>query len=235
MTATDKTFKWIMWPLHGNQSIGSDEFIAEGFRIRLMGNRLEMSFEAPGTCSLDSAKALAVKYVEALGGKGLLMSPPLLLTEAEWLQRATPPFGGNAMTFFNQDDPSRIEYAVREARNELLTAADQTLRRCYDYLSDAQVNMHAHKNDVAAYAAYKAIELMERRFGGEGEAVKVLGKRLKKAKTAANNERHIPKKGLPQPKHSVEPVELTRQVIHEYERYLLHLTEGDTKSAAQED
>ena len=229
MTAPDKTLKWMLWSPPGIISGAFDEFIAEGFRVRLMGNMLEVSFEASDTWSPDSANALAVKYVEALG-KGLLMTPTLM-TEAEWLQRTTPPFGGNTTIFSNQGDWSQVANAVREARNELLTAADVTLRRCYDCLSDAQVCMHAHKNNEAAYAAYKAIEVLENRFGGEGAAVKILGKKLKQAKTAANKERHIAEKTLSQPKSSIGTVELTKQVIQKYERYLLHqphLTDGDT-------
>jgi len=36
-----------------------DEFIIDGFRVMMTGNRLELSFEAPGTSSSDAAKALA--------------------------------------------------------------------------------------------------------------------------------------------------------------------------------
>lgn len=110
--------------------------------------------------------------------------------------------------------------AVREARNELLASEDKALRRCYDYLQDARECMYT-LNDEAAYHAYKAIEVLEVRFGGERQAVAALGNILKKAKTAANQKRHIPEKGHLQPKASVGSVELTRQVIRKYERYLL--------------
>ena len=66
MTATHKTFKWTLWTLHENVHGASDEFIAEGFRVRLMGPTLEVSFEASGTCSPDAAKSLAEKYVKTL-------------------------------------------------------------------------------------------------------------------------------------------------------------------------
>ena len=72
-------------------------------------------------------------------------------------------------------------------------------------------------------AAYKAIEVLEDRFGSQTKAVDTLGKIVKEAKTAANQKRHIPKKVQMQPKTSVEPVELARQVIQRYERYLLEL------------
>ena len=216
MTATHKTLKWTLWP-HENGHGASDEFIAEGFRVRLMGPTLEVSFEASGTCSLDSARSLAEKYVETLA-KHLLM-PLTLITEAEWLERTAPPFG-KMTTFVNREDRSRVVSAVREARNELLASEDKDLRRCYDYLQDARERMYT-LNDEAAYDAYKAIEVLKERFGDEGKAVAALGNIFKKAKRATNEKRHIPKKGHLQPKASVGSVELTREVIRKYERYLL--------------
>ena len=70
-----------------------DEFVvvAEGFRIRLKGSTLELSFEASGSCSLDSARALAEKYVEILAKH--LGSHLSLITEEAFLIRTTPPFG----------------------------------------------------------------------------------------------------------------------------------------------
>jgi hypothetical protein len=133
--------------------------------------------------------------------------------------RTEPPLGyvNNA---FSRRYRSRSECAkaVREARNAMLASADIALRECYDYLQDAD----GASPDVAAYAAYKAIEVLADQFGGEAKAVKVL-KTLKKAKTAANAKRHIPKKVQKQPKISGDPVELTRQAIQDYERHLLVL------------
>ncbi len=218
MTATGKTFKWMLWPPHENQSAASDEFVAEGFRVRLMGNTLEMSFEASGTCSPGSARALAEKYVETLA-KRLVMSLALI-TEAEFLERTTPPFG-SMMTFsVTREGRSRVASAVREARNELLASADKALRQCYNYLQDAHESMNT-LTDEPAYAAYKAMEVLVEQFGDERKAVAALGKTLKEAKRAANEERHIPKEGQPQPKASVRSLELAKEVIRKYERYLL--------------
>ena len=61
MTATHMTFKWMLWTHQKNVHGLSDEFIAKGFRVRLMGSILEVSFEGSGTCSPDSAKSLAEK------------------------------------------------------------------------------------------------------------------------------------------------------------------------------
>lgn len=219
MTATGKTFKWMLWSPGGHFSGASDNFITSGFRVRLMGARLEMSFEASGTCSQDSAEALAEKYVEAL--RKCLGMPPHLMTEAEWLKGTTPPFGGMMTISTNREDQSRVARAVREARTALLAPEDETLRRCYDYLQEAREHMRLLKDEEAYVAAYKAIEVLEVRFSGEGKAVAALGKMLKVAKTAANSKRHIPERVRLQPKASVSAVELTADVIRKYERYLL--------------
>lgn len=221
MTPTQKTFKWTLWTHQENMHGASDEFIAEGFRVRLMGPTLEVSFEASGTCSPDLAKSLAEKYVETLAKH--LATSLTLMTEAEWLQRTAPPFGRMTTFYGNREARSHVVSAVREARNELLASEDKDLRRCYDYLQDARERMYT-LNDEAAYHAYKAIEVLEVRFGGERKAVAALGNILKEAKTAANEKRHIPEKGQLQPKASEGYMELTRQVIREYERYLLDHT-----------
>jgi hypothetical protein len=218
MTATHKTFKWLLWPRHTNVHGAFDEFIADGFRIQLSGSILEVSFEASGTCSPDSAKSLAEKYVKALAKH--LGKPLNLLTEAEWLARTVPPFGKMTTIYVDREDRGRVARAVKQARNELLASEDEALRRCYDYLQDAHERPPAVSAE-AAYDAYKAIEVLEGRFGDERKAVDALGNILKKAKRAANEKRHIPEKIRLQSKASVGPVELTRQVIRKFERYLL--------------
>src|SRR5262245_51007328 len=103
----------------------SDEFVvvAEGFRVSMKGNMLELSFEASGTGSLHSAKALAEKYVEALRKR--LGMPSTLMTEEEWLKRTTPPFPLMRTISTNREDRSHVARAVREARNELLASEDE--------------------------------------------------------------------------------------------------------------
>jgi len=122
----------------------------------------------------------------------------------------------------SRGDRSRVARAVREALNELLASADQALRRCYDFLQDA----HEHANSLtgeAAYAAYKAMEVLIDRFGGQKEAVAALGRTVAEAKKVANDARHIPRKGQPPPRAdaSARSVELASQAIRSYERYLL--------------
>jgi hypothetical protein len=220
MTTTGKTFKWMLWPSHGELSTASDEFLAEEFRVRLMGNRLEVSFEAPGTCSLESVKVLAEKYVETLATHLVMLLS--LMTEAEWMKRTTPPFGNNmTMLCDNRRDPSRVMSAVRAARNELLPLEDETLRRCYDHLQDARKYLHTPNDEGMHFEAYKAMEVLENHFGGESKAVAALGETFKKAKTAANTKRHIPEKVQRQPKTSVGAFELATRVIRRYEQYLL--------------
>lgn len=220
MTAQGKTFNWWLWPTHETQRAAIDEFVAvaEGFRIRLMGTTLELSFEASGTCSPDSARALAVKYVEALSKR--LVSSLSLITEAEFCVRTEPPLGHMTMFPHGRLSRSEVATAVREARNEVLASEDKTLRRCYDYLQTALERPHT-VNDEAAYDAYMALEVLEKRFGDEKKAIAALGKIFKKAKKAANAKRHIPEKFKQQPKPPGGALELTRQVIRKYERYLL--------------
>src|SRR5207244_199856 len=105
--------------------------------------------------------------------------PFALITEDEFLARTTPPFGGMIRTLsVSREGRSRTGRAVREARNELLASADQTLRRCYDYLQDAQERLNAldaTDSEAAAYAAYKAMEVLKERFGGDAQAKAALG------------------------------------------------------------
>ena len=220
MTAVDKVFSWWFWPLHEFQGV-SDEFVvvAEGFRIRLMGSSVELSFETSGTCSPISARTLADTYVGILARR--LTTQLTLITVQEFAMRTEPPLG-HVNNAFSRGYRSRSESAraVRETRNEMLASTDMALCECYNYLQDAY---GTSLPEVAASAAYKAIEVLEDRFGSQTKAVDTLGKIVKEAKTAANQKRHIPKKVQMQPKTSVEPVELARQVIQRYERYLLEL------------
>jgi hypothetical protein len=209
----------MLWSPGGHFSGASDNFIAGGFRVRLLGVRLEMSFEASGTCSQDSAEALAEKYVEAL--RKCLGMPPHLMTEAEWLKRTTPPFGGMMTISTNREDRSRVARAVREARNELLASEDEALRRCYDLLQDAHERMHTPNDQGAYFAVYEAMEVLGEHFDNEKKAKAALGVIFKEAKTAANAKRHNQKKGQPQPKPSVVVIEMATKVIRNYERYLL--------------
>jgi hypothetical protein len=229
VTAESKVFSWWFWPLHEVQGV-SDEFVAvaEGFRIRLMGNSLELTFEASGICSPISARTLADTYVGILARH--LATNLSLITEQEFTMRTEPPLG-HVNSAFSRSFRSRSEgaRAVRETRNEMLVSTDMVLRECYNYLQDAYGNSVP---EVAAHAAYKAIEVLEDRFGSQTKAVDALGKLVKDAKRAANQKRHIPKKDQLQPKIFGEPVELTNQVIKRYERHLLEL-HGRTQVSTQ--
>jgi hypothetical protein len=178
MKTTHKTFRWMLWPPHDNVRGASDEFIAKGFRVGLMGSALEVSFEDSGTCSPVSARSLAEKYVETLAKH--LATTLTLMTEDDWVLRTTPPLGRMMTLNIQRQDRGRAVRAVRNARNELLASEDRTLRKCYDYLQDALERVPPG-NDEAAYDAYKASEVLEERFGGEKKAVAALGTILKKA------------------------------------------------------
>ena len=69
---------------------------------------------------------------------------------------------------------------------------------------------------------YKAMEVLKRRFGGsEEKAVEALGPIFKNTKKTANDGRHIPRKGQPPATTSAQLLELARETIRAYERYLL--------------
>ena len=226
MPSTGETFKWMLWSHYGHHFSAYDEFVvvAEEFRVSMTGNTLQLSFEAAsGTCSLDSAKALAEKYVETLA-KHLVM-PLTLMEESEWMLRTTPPCSPMRAISANQEDLSRVRVssAVREARTELLASADETLRRCYDYLQDAREHVNTPSDQGAYFAAYNAMEVLKGHFGNEEKAIAALGNIFKRAKTAANAKRHHQKKGQLQPQPSVVVVEMATKVIRNYERYLLDL------------
>ena len=211
----------MLWSPGEHLSAGFDNFITSGFRVQLRGNVLELSFEASGTCSQDSAEALAEKYAEALGK--FLGMPHFLMTEGECLKRMTPPFGGMRTISTNREDRSHVVNAMREARTAMLVPEDETLRRCYDLLQDAHERMNTPNDQGAYFAAYEAMEVLGEHFGNEKKAKAALGVIFKEAKTAANARRHNQKKGQPQPKPSVVVVEMATKVIRNYERYLLDL------------
>ena len=167
----------------------SDEFVADGFRVRLRSNTLELTFEAPGQPSSIAARAVAEKYAAVL--EKHLARPMTLMTEGEYLEL----FATIMMnTVVARGERERAARAIREARNELLASADQALRRCYDYLQNAK------EHEVSAiFDLYKAIETVENALGGEGRAGVTLGvmKEIKALKKSADvptgDERHAPK------------------------------------------
>jgi len=214
-------FTWILstGPYQGISMM--DEFVVDGFRVMLAGNTLELSFEAPGTSSPEAARGLADRYVAVLGKH--LVVPLFLMTEEEFLKRTTPPLGNLVLTNRIPGTAWREEHghtarAIKTARGELLAGADQTLRQCYDYLQEA-VEEGKKLDGKPAYAVFKAMEVLQERFGSDGKAGKVLGKVFEQAKQAANVERHIPKKN--QLRSKGQPVQLARETIRAYERYLL--------------
>lgn len=209
----------MLWSPGGHFSAAFDNFITSGFRVQLRGNVLELSFEASGICSQASAEALAEKYVEAL--RKCLGMPPYLMTEAEWLKRTTPPFGGMMTISTNREDRNHVVNAMREARTAMLAPEDETLRRCYDLLQDAHERMRTPNDQGAYFAVYEAMEVLGEHFGNEKKAKAALGVIFKEAKTAANAKRHNQKKGQPQPKPSGVVVEMATKVIRNYEGYVL--------------
>jgi hypothetical protein len=174
VVTTPPTFKWMLWAFTQDSSGLQDEFIAGEFRVRLMGNSLELTFEGAGVCSPESARSLAESYVQTLSR--LIVAPLSLITEADFLARTTPPFGGQ-MTGSStwRQDRDRARRAVREARNELLQSADPRLRRCYDHLQDAvehQMKPSPSGERTAYHDVYMAMEVLIERFGSQKEATR---------------------------------------------------------------
>ncbi len=219
LSPPETTFKWSLYSFSESFQAMHDEFIVEGFRIRLLGCILELSFEASGTCSPNLAKALAQRYVEALG-KRLLMTP-ILMTESEWLIRTGPPYGGNSKIKSDKEDQDRIKMALQEARDELLVTGDEVLRRCYGHLQKAHEHMHAD-TDQTAVSVYKMIEELESAFGdSEKNAEVALGCKFKKVKQQANKNRHREGKFDPIGNPFALLLGEATDVVRKYERYLL--------------
>lgn len=220
MMAPVQKFAWFLWPTYGELSGASDEFVAEGFRVRLMGNTLELSFEGSGAYSPESAKVLAEKYIAVLRKFGV---SHLLITQEEFLARTAPPFGVMTVRSGSREDRDRVTRATREARSELLASADPALRRCYNYLQSARKNDHGTIFDL-----YKTIETIENALGGEERAGRILGvvEEIKALKRAANeragDERHAPKDpaSTPSPADLGQAWENTKAVVRAYEAYL---------------
>jgi hypothetical protein len=225
MPEKDGVFRRILWTRHDDIGTMSDGFVAESFRVRLMGTALELSFEGSGTPPPGSASALGERYTKALSKH--LVVPITPITEEEFLELTEPPLGNFVRTVdaTTHGGHERQVRAIREARGELLGGGDQTLRRCYDLLQNASERMRkldAEGLEGAAHAVYKLIEVLEERFGdSEAQAVEALGAVFKQTKRAANEARHIPKQDQP---HSVgfeKSVELARETVRAYERHLL--------------
>src|SRR5262245_27119641 len=201
MATSGRIFKWMLWSFTQDYSGLQDEFIADRFRVRLMGNGLELTMEGSGVCSPELARILAESYVQILNR--LIVVPPLVLTtEAEFLERTTPPFGPMSGSSTGRQDWEGARRAVREARNELLATDDPWLRRCYDHLQDAlehEMNPSPSSERTAYQDVYMAMEVLMERFGGQEGAVTALGKSVAHAKRFANAWRHIPKKGQQPP------------------------------------
>jgi hypothetical protein len=223
----NKPFPWILRSYDRRIFSAFDEFVVvtEGFRIKLKGSMLELSFvAASGSCSPDSAKVLADKYAKTLGNhSGMQLA---LETEEEQRVRMTPPSiipMRSALHYLDCLSPDHIARAIRAARNELLASADEALRRCYDHIQGAREEMKKNipGDDGVHVAAYKALEVLEEvGFGSEQKARNALPT-LHVAKGAAGTGRHIPEKYDSELEAPGRVLDLVTKVIRTYEGYLL--------------
>ena len=122
-------------------------------------------------------------------------------------------------------DLDRVRRAKRKARGELLAEEDPTLRRCYDYLQDAE----EHPTQTLFYL-YKVIEAIKRRFPDwkKGGALKVSSEAElvnKLANEPERDERHAPEDAnIVRTTKSLEKMratEATVRIVRAYENYLI--------------
>jgi hypothetical protein len=199
----------------------------EGYRVRLLGSTLELTYEGPGQSSPEAADVVAQRYV------GLLRKYfPVLGTsvpEEHFLDRSAPPFGSQMTSGYHERDPRdplldprNVAAALKAARNEFLgNSSEEWLKRCYDHLQEARGEA-CKLNGEPGYEAYKAVEVVVQRFGSEKAADAALGTDVNWAKRVANQPRHIREKAGPPV--TGDPVALAAEVVRAYERYLLKQT-----------
>ena len=196
----------------------SDEFVADGFRVRLRSNTLELTFEAPGPPSSTAARAVAEKYAAVL--EKHLARPMTLITEEDYLKTFATTMTNRVS---KREELERSQRAIKAARSELLEGADPALRRCYDYLQNAR-----ERDDGAIFDLYKVGETIKNVFGGWSQAGEILGvsKELQDLKLVANeptgDERHAPRDpaSTPRPADLGRARENTKTVVRAYEAYV---------------
>ena len=145
-------FRWMLWGFTEDYSCLQDEFVAHGFRFRLMGNGLELAIEHSEDRPADAARKLAEVYVETLSRFGVAHFS--LITEEEFLERTAPPFRSQMTNVpVGRPERERVGRTVRDARNQVLASGDPWLRRCYDHLQNAREHAAraAAPDDKTAY------------------------------------------------------------------------------------
>ena len=220
------TFQWVFWPNTDFNAL-FDEFYVGSVRLCLRGNSLDVESEADTEQEAAIlARQIAEKYSNALFGYALTLSR--LVSFGEF---ASMPSQAITITGPSKEELRRLRTALRKARNDLLAFEEEPLRRCYDYLQDAQED-----EQRSVMLLYKLVETVEHRFGSENETCRALGiqKDLKTIKRLANessrDERHAPDLRKPVEPLSrdqrVEAIECARRVLRAFETSLLKRSES---------
>jgi len=212
-----KTFQWFLDPPRSLAS-AEDEFPVRGVRLRLWPGTLEV--EAATDCPEEPARRLADEYVTLLRGQGVAV---FLRTEADFVKHT--PLVVQAEVASRRDGPSFVRRAMRRARNAFLSGSDSTLIRCYEY-RDQMIDDPAR----SLFYAYKLIESLEHRFGGEDDLIKTLRMRsaIKYVKRVANescrDERHAPTDASERmtltPDERAKAIADTHKILRAYEHWL---------------
>ena len=190
--STVTTFSWILYPYDHSLPVLYDEFVITAFRVFIEGNYIRIVLEEPSTPTRElEARQFAEKYTAELGRR--LALPLRALTETEFASLPGWMDDGYSQMPNLQRIPRDPRWALRQARGKLLDSTDETLRRCYDYLQDAD-----ERSKESLSYLYKTIEAIENKLGGEGVAVAILNvepalKRVKRLANASDrDERHAP-------------------------------------------
>ena len=189
-----------MWHIRGSAQLGAlhDEFVEGSLRLILRGNGLEVAVEAtPVTVALvESANALAQRYVEALGEEfGHIFRA---ITERAYLDLPIFAHQNEAMMelpFIPADKHSRVK--LRAARHGSITYG-WPLKSTYEYAEEA------FSDDEKFFPeSFKMLETMAR-YCGDRRKLKArtgLVAEVELLATLANgsryDERHAPKDSTP--------------------------------------
>lgn len=216
-----KVYSWVLWPHHEYLLLLKDEFVVNEFRVLLKGNTLHIELEQSGNGETKSqARELAQKYIKLLFRH--LQIPLRLVTVEELASMPATMITGRSL---KPEEHGRVCEAIRRARGEMLTSGDPTLRRCYDYIQEAQ-----ERERESLFYLYKAIKAIERQLRGEEKSIKVLkvGSELKFVKRLANapagDQRHPPKTedAVRRPRHAekARALDCAVRILRGYERHV---------------
>src|SRR5436309_5501122 len=119
------------WHIRPQEALVSanDQFLCGRVRIKIFGGILIL--DGDGLNQVE-ARTIAEQYVEAIEKH---LHGGLTLITSEHFNSLLPCV---YQSTFGREDREKVKEALRKARSKLLDTEDVTLRRCYDYIQDAQ-------------------------------------------------------------------------------------------------